>query len=138
MPSPHSRANSDDEIYSYDSACYDTASSGAQRLKLDTGSTANIHPIASDLINTRPSRAVFVSADGSRTLAQCVGDLPLLLKDDIGFEAYFLLKEVHAVPSLNSTLISAIGLEQKGAQIHLSSDAKYIYLPSRCESDLPP
>jgi len=73
--------------------------------------TANIHPVASDLINTRPSRAVSVSDDGSRTLAQYVGDLPLLLKDDSDFEAYFLLKEVHAVPSLNFTLILAIDLE---------------------------
>ena len=50
----------------------------------DTGSPKNIHNNAADLFDTSPSDKVFITADGTRVPATCVGKLPLILTDTSG------------------------------------------------------
>jgi len=73
------------------------------RLIVGTGSPENIHNNAADLIDTSPSDKVFITADGTRVRATCVGKLPLILTDTSGYQSFYILHEVHAIPSFEYT-----------------------------------
>jgi hypothetical protein len=50
-------------------------------LVLDSGCTMTCHPIASDLINHRPSNETMSGIDGKPQRVKLVGDLPIIAKD---------------------------------------------------------
>jgi len=87
------------------------------RLIVDTGSPENIHNNAADLFDTSPSDKVFITADGTRVPATCVGKLPLILTDTSGCQSFYILHEVHAVTSFEYTLLSVANLVSNGASV---------------------
>ena len=87
------------------------------RLIVDTGSPENIHNNAADLFATSPSDKVFITADGTRVPATCVGKLPLILTDTSGCQSFYILHEVHAVTSFEYTLLSVANLVSNGASV---------------------
>jgi len=88
------------------------------RLIVDTGSPENIHNNAADLFDTSPSNKVIITADGTRVpAATCVGKLPLILTDTLGCQSFFILDEVHAIPSFEYTLLSVANLVSNDASV---------------------
>jgi len=102
------------------------------RLIVDTGSPENIHNNAADLFDTSPSDKVFITADGTRVPATCVGKLPLILTDTSGCQSFYILHEVHAVPSFEYeyTLLSVANLVSNGASVQINPDCECIVLPA--------
>jgi len=101
------------------------------RLIVDTGSPENIHNNAADLFDTAPSNKVFITADGTRRVpATCVGKLPLILTDTSECQSFFILHEVHAVPSFEYTLLSVANLVSNAASVQINPDCECIVLPA--------
>jgi len=100
------------------------------RLIVDTGSPENIHNNAADLFDTSPSDKVFITADGTRVPATCVGKPPLILTDTSRYQSFYILHEVHAVPSFEYTLLSVANLVSSGASVQINPDCECIVLPA--------
>jgi len=104
------------------------------RLIVDTGSPENIHNNAADLFDTAPSDKVFITADGTRVLAMCVvGNLPLILTDTSGCQSFFILHEVHAVPSFEYTLLSVANLVSQQRRLRPDQLGLRVHCPPRCK-----
>ena len=106
------------------------------RLIVDTGSPKNIHNNAADLFDTSPSDKVFIAADGTRVPALCVGKLPLILTDTSGSQSFYILHEVHAVPSFEYTLLSVANLLSNGASVQINPDCECTVAAIADDSDV--
>jgi len=103
----------------------------ARSRSLNSGSPENIHTIVEeDLFDTQTSAKVFITADGTRVPATCVGKLPLILTDAEGTQSFFVLENVFAVPAFAYTLLSVSSLVRNGASLDISRSHQQILLPS--------
>ena len=101
----------------------------------DSGCTGSVTNDRSRLVNARPCRDVFRAANGVRTRASCIGDMPVLALSESGTTVPITLKNVRCVPSFSYTLLSVgqMWKEQKISSRFDDVNALVVRLAGSCE-----
>ena len=95
----------------------------------DSGCTGSMTPDRRRLINVRPCSETFSAASGVVSPATCIGDLPIVLRDDQGQLCLLIIRNVRCVPDFKFTLLSVTQMWEEQRISSKFDDVKALDLP---------
>ena len=98
---------------------------------IDSGCSWHCHPCAHDLVNRRPCHDTMTGIDGKPQRVQCIGDLPIYVRDSTGFWRHAVIRNVRCVPSFTDTLISVDQFWEESKVNCIFNDVRCIHVPSQ-------
>ena len=96
----------------------------------DSGCTGSMTPDASRLVNVRPCKDTFRAANGVRSKATCIGDMPCLFHASNGKPIIVTFTNVRCVPAFKFTLLSVKQLWREQRVDTVFGDTNALVLPA--------